>query len=644
MVNPIGGPGPIDETERTASADLSSRGIEASAANKSAEAEKIAGTKAKPEEPKTDSVGRWSLLRSARNSLMNLLDRLSAAFTSTRASATGATSGTAPTPTFDDYKTQAESAYNTILTSTSLPDVEAALVSLQNAVDNMKKTASTDEEKAIASDWEVKNTQAIQVGAQIKELAKYLSDNEDIYRSLETLTSFDLLQAALQQAVMNNEQAAQLLKEMQDNPVIPGKTPAIAQSLVDQTSAQNDLIQQDGGLIRNAYYAAQNANGAVEEAKANNSQNNVDAAKASIAAAKTRIEEALKKFPNSSILKDAQALVNQAEKELKNIKPADGSDVPNPGATVGSSQQNTNTVGNMRVAMLLDDAANESASILLSGFRQMIHMFNTQNPDAKAAEQELGAQAGEAAAAGKTDAAQALLGAQKALQEALGKAAQQEGILNALGKIASAAVVSSGVAPASASTIGSSVKQLYKTSQSSGKDYKSQISAGYEAYKTINNAYANARNNATRDVINNVSTPALTRSVPRPRTEARGAEKADQSVARMISEGSSTLGDVYGQVSALESVMSMIQSNFQANNEEIKKKLTSAVTKPPQFGYPYIQISDDSTQKFIAKLESLFAEGSRTAAEIKALSFETNSSFIQQVLVNIGSLYASYLQ
>ncbi|WP_157951046.1 hypothetical protein [Chlamydia serpentis] len=43
-------------------------------------------------------------------------------------------------------------------------------------------------------------------------------------------------------------------------------------------------------------------------------------------------------------------------------------------------------------------------------------------------------------------------------------------------------------------------------------------------------------------------------------TEARGAEKADQSVARMISEGSSTLGDVYGQVSALESVMSMIQS------------------------------------------------------------------------------------
>ncbi|WP_100934418.1 hypothetical protein [Candidatus Chlamydia corallus] len=648
MVNPIGGPGSIDETERSTSADLSARGLESSAANKSAEAQKIAGTEAKPEASRTESVGRWSLLRSARNALMNLLDRLSVAFSSSpsgRASSIGSTAPTARAPSFDDYKSQAETAYNTIFTSTSLDDVKAALVSLQNAVTNMKNTASTDDEKAVAAEWESKNASAIQVGAQITQLAKYASDSKDILDSLGKLTSFDLLQAALLQSVANKEQAATLLEEMQNSPIVPGKTPAIAQTLVDETDTTTVLIEQDGNIIKNAYFAAQNAAGAVEDAKGNNSLNNVEAAKATIADAKTQIAEALKKFPVSPILLDAQRTVVQAEKDIKNIKPSDGSEVPNLGSTVGTAQQHGNTIGNLRVSMLLNDAANESVSILMSGFRQMIHMFNTENPDSQAAQKELAAQAQTAQAAGDTSTAAALVDAEKALQGAMDEAMQQQGILNALGQIASAAVVSAGVAPAEASTIGSAVKQLYKTSKSSVSGYKSQISAGYDAYKAINRAYARGQNEMVRDTINNVSTPALTRSVPRTQTETRGSsEKADQALARVITRNSSTLGDVYSQVSALESVMEMIKTNFQANNEEIKQKLTSAITKPPQFGYPYVQISNDSTQKFIAKLESLFAEGSRTAAEIKTLSFETNSSFIQQVLVNIGSLYSAYLQ
>nr|CRI42850.1 Uncharacterized protein BN1224_DC9_BW_00350 [Chlamydia pneumoniae] len=651
MVNPIG-PGPIDETERTPPADLSAQGLEASAANKSAEAQRIAGAEAKPKESKTDSVERWSILRSAVNALMSLADKLGIASSNSSSStsrsadvdSTTATAPTPPPPTFDDYKTQAQTAYDTIFTSTSLADIQAALVSLQDAVTNMKDTAATDEETAIAAEWETKNADAVKVGAQITELAKYASDNQAILDSLGKLTSFDLLQAALLQSVANNNKAAELLKEMQDNPVVPGKTPAIAQSLVDQTDATATQIEKDGNVIRDAYFAGQNASGAVENAKSNNSISNIDSAKAAIATAKTQIAEAQKKFPDSPILQEAEQMVIQAEKDLKNIKPADGSDVPNPGTTVGGSKQQGSSIGSIRVSMLLDDAENETASILMSGFRQMIHMFNTENPDSQAAQQELAAQAGAAKAAGDDSAAAALADAQKALEAALGKAGQQQGILNALGQIASAAVVSAGVPPAAASSIGSSVKQLYKTSKSTGSDYKTQISAGYDAYKSINDAYGRARNDATRDVINNVSTPALTRSVPRARTEARGPEKTDQALARVISGNSRTLGDVYSQVSALQSVMQIIQSNPQANNEEIRQKLTSAVTKPPQFGYPYVQLSNDSTQKFIAKLESLFAEGSRTAAEIKALSFETNSLFIQQVLVNIGSLYSGYLQ
>nr|AAA23117.1 76 kDa protein [Chlamydia pneumoniae] len=454
LVNPIG-PGPIDETERTPPADLSAQGLEASAANKSAEAQRIAGAEAKPKESKTDSVERWSILRSAVNALMSLADKLGIASSNSSSStsrsadvdSTTATAPTPPPPTFDDYKTQAQTAYDTIFTSTSLADIQAALVSLQDAVTNIKDTAATDEETAIAAEWETKNADAVKVGAQITELAKYASDNQAILDSLGKLTSFDLLQAALLQSVANNNKAAELLKEMQDNPVVPGKTPAIAQSLVDQTDATATQIEKDGNAIRDAYFAGQNASGAVENAKSNNSISNIDSAKAAIATAKTQIAEAQKKFPDSPILQEAEQMVIQAEKDLKNIKPADGSDVPNPGTTVGGSKQQGSSIGSIRVSMLLDDAENETASILMSGFRQMIHMFNTENPDSQAAQQELAAQARAAKAAGDDSAAAALADAQKALEAALGKAGQQQGILNALGQIASAAVVSAGVLP-----------------------------------------------------------------------------------------------------------------------------------------------------------------------------------------------------
>ncbi|CRH76981.1 CHLPN 76 kD protein-like protein [Chlamydia trachomatis] len=89
--------------------------------------------------------------------------------------------------------------------------------------------------------------------------------------------------------------------------------------------------------------------------------------------------------------------------------------------------------------------------------------------------------------------------------------------------------------------------------------------------------------------------------------------------------------------------MSTIVSNPQANQEEIMQKLTASISKAPQFGYPAVQNSVDSLQKFAAQLEREFVDGERSLAESQENAFRKQPAFIQQVLVNIASLFSGYL-
>ncbi|ANH78533.1 hypothetical protein [Candidatus Chlamydia sanziniae] len=635
MVNPVN-PNPIDETRKAPPGDLSARGMQASAASRSEEAQKISEG---AEASKVPSVGRWNFLGAARNALMNLLDKITK---------TTPTSPSKPTaPTFNDYKTQAKSAHETFMTSTSFNEVKAALISLQAAVAKMKSSASTEEEKAAVAKWESTLTQVKQVNTKLQEITKLSENTQALLPTLGTLSSPDLLQAAVLQAQKNTSAAMEKLQAMKKDPSLT-PLPAIADAMTKQVETDSNAVVSGAQVVQDAYDAGQGALGTVQQAEVVNTPNNVQLAKDTIQKAEKVITTALSKYPDSPIVRQAQKLLEEAKARIKEVKPSDGSEVPSTGpagsTTVGSSQQRGSSITETRISMLLSDAESEVASILMQGFRRMIEQFRTQNPDFKATVQELASQVGDVAGQQDTPMAKALTQAQQALQATLaGTTGDQQELTNVLGAIAIAAATSAGASTSVAGTIGSAVKQLYSATFSSKTNYNKTFTTGYQAYQAVNKVYAEA-NESTQNVISRTAIPSLSTSVPQTqRKEGRGRENLNQRMARDIVGSSRTFGDVYANTLVLQTVLEIIQGNPGANEEEIKQKLTATVTKAPQFGYPHVQLSNAAITNYVTKLESMFTEGSRTLAETKRLSFEERPLFIQQVLVNIGSLFAGYL-
>ncbi|KZN28147.1 hypothetical protein [Chlamydia pecorum] len=633
MVNPLG----TNEHEQIPIEPLASK--DASSASSTEAASKT--QEKKTEGPTPQAVERWSFLSAARNALSSLVNRLLGVASSAPTTPTDPVDPTPPTPTFDDYKTQAETAYNTFLTSTDYSAVQAAAVSLQEAVNKMNELAAedtaTEEQKTTAAEWNTKNTNVTQVNAQLAEVSQLLQEIENLGSSASSLDTIELVQAAQLNSQEKAAQATEKLEAMEteENPPL-GEVPAFVSTLKGQVEAANKNTETVTQAIIDAYNAGEDAYGSVQQAMANNSQSNIDAANAQITQAKGTIQNALQTYPNSPVLQTALSRVTEAEAALQNIKPAEA---PSSGgaASAGSAQHRSFSVGNVRVALLLDDAESESTATVLSGLRKMIELFQsgtTVGGEAQKAETEA-----EAANDSVTTEEEAQAAVDEALQT-MAEAKTREGLINAMGQIASAAMVSAGVPQAAAAPVAKSVKQLYSASSSTSSK---RFADGYSAYQSLTDTLSSI-NDRGRNALDAATQSALSQPVPRrTETRARGSEDLSQRVARSIAEDSKTYGDIYARVGALESLSTVLQNNPNANDAEIKQALMSEVNKPPKFGYPYVQLPSESMQKYLGKLMQEFVDGTKAAAERKMLSFDTRTQFIQQVLVNLGSLYAAYL-
>ncbi|AEB41322.1 hypothetical protein [Chlamydia pecorum] len=650
MVNPLG----TNEHEQIPIEPLASK--DASSASSTEAASKT--QEKKTEGPTPQAVETWSFLSAARNALSSLVNRLLGVASSTPTTSpdtspsvdstdptnpTDPVDPTPPPPTFDDYKTQAETAYNTFLTSTDYSAVQAAAVSLQEAVNKMNELAAedtaTEEQKTTAAEWGEKNTKVTQVYADLEEISRLLEENKQYQSSASSLANIDLVNAALLKSEENAAAVEAKLDEMnaEESPPL-GRVPASAEALKTQMDTVTEETKAITKVLIDAYNAGEDAYGSVQQAMANNSQANIDAANAQITQAKETIQNALQTYPNSPVLQTALSRVTAAEAALQNIKPAEA---PSSGgaASAGSAQHRSFSVGNVRVALLLDDAESESTATVLSGLRKMIELFQsgtTVGGEAQKAETE-------AEAVAANDSATTEEEAQAAVEEALqtmAEAKTREGLIDAMGQIASAAMVSAGVPQAAAAPVAKSVKQLYSASSSTSSK---RFADGYSAYQSLTDTLSSI-NDRGRNALDAATQSALSQPVPRrTETRARGSEDLSQRVARSIAEDSKTYGDIYARVGALESLSTVLQNNPNANDAEIKQALMSEVNKPPKFGYPYVQLPSESMQKYLGKLMQEFVDGTKAAAERKMLSFDTRTQFIQQVLVNLGSLYAAYL-
>lgn len=649
MVNPLG----TNEHEQIPIEPLASK--DASSASSTEAASKT--QEKKTEGPTPQAVETWSFLSAARNALSSLVNRLLGVASSTPTTSpdtspsvdstdptapTTPTDPTNPSSTFEDYDRDAQAALNTFLTSTNYSELQTAATALQNAISEMKGISEDDvtvEQQAIIANWETKSTLMTSVQAQLEEVSQLLQEIQSLGSSIPSLDTIELVQAAQLNSQEKAAQATEKLEAMEteENPPL-GEVPAFVSTLKEQVEAANKNTDKTAQDIIDAYNAGEDAYGSVQQAMANNSQANIDSANAQITQAKETIQNALQTYPNSPVVQQAQERVTQAETEIEDIKPAEA---PSSGdaASAGSAQHRSFSVENIRVALLLDDAESESTATVLSGLRKMIELFQsgtTVGGEAQKAETE-------AEAVAANDSATTEEEAQAAVEEALqtmAEAKTREGLINAMGQIASAAMVSAGVPQAAAAPVAKSVKQLYSASSSTSSK---RFADGYSAYKSLTDTLSTI-NDRGRNALDAATQSALSQPVPRrTETRARGSEDLSQRVARSIAEDSKTYGDIYARVGALESLSTVLQNNPNANDAEIKQALMSEVNKPPKFGYPYVQLPSESMQKYLGKLMQEFVDGTKAAAERKMLSFDTRTQFIQQVLVNLGSLYAAYL-
>ncbi|VVT43247.1 hypothetical protein BOKEGFJH_00785 [Chlamydia avium] len=631
MVNPIG---PIDESTNVAPADLSTLGMQASAANRSAEAQKIAGVDgSEKNQSSVSAVGTWSLLSSAKSSLTSLFEKISNFFS-------GSTSTSTSTITsFEEAQTQANSALTALQNATSYADFKAAVASLQEAVDYMNANA-TDEQKQVAAEWQTKLNDQQDYISQVTTIGNLLESNQTLLEAIKTSSSLDQIIGAAGLAEENQNTATELIEKLKES--YPDST--LASNLQNEIDTVTTSVVDLSTLIQEVYDAGQGSAAAVEQAQANNSQGNIDACKQIIDDAGTLISTALTQAPNSPIVQEASKLQQAAAAAIEEITPSGGGDVglggPGGPASVGTSQNKGGTIADARVSMLLAEADNETASTLIQGFRRMIELFHSENPDISSTVSKL------------AEEVKSQLQPPTEQSQAIEQALQGEGMdfSEALGAIAEAASLAVGSSTDVASMSGSVVSDISQVVYSKGSSSVSSFVKGYSAYRALSNLYAES-SAANREILDNTTLSTLQSRPSRSTTEVERNDDSNSrdpasSVARMIVDSSSTLGDVYSAVSALEDKLTAMTggTSTSADSTTTRSTLTSGVTEAPKSGYPYVQLSSDSTKKFIEKLEAEFAEGSKRVAELQEAVFEKQSQFIQQVLVNIASLFSGYLQ
>lgn len=608
----------------------------------------------------SSSVSSWSFLSSAKHALISLRDAIlnknsspTDSLSQLEASTSTSTVTRVAAREYNEAKSNFDTAKSGLENATTLAEYETKMADLMAALQDMERLASTDEEqKAEVTRIKEALQEKQEVIDKLNQLVKLEKQNQTLKEALTTTDSADQIPTINSQLEINKNSADQIIKDLEGQNI---SYEAVLTNAGEVIKASSEAGIKLGQALQSIVDAGDQSQAAVLQAQQNNSPDNIAATKKLIDAAETKVNELKQEhtgLTDSPLVKKAEEQISQAQKDIQEIKPS-GSDIPIVGpsgsaASAGSAAgalKSSNNSG--RISLLLDDVDNEMAAIAMQGFRSMIEQFNVNNP---ATAKEL--QAMEAQLTAMSD---QLVGADgelpaeiQAIKDALAQALKQpsaDGLATAMGQVAFAAAKVGGGSAGTAGTVQMNVKQLYKTafSSTSSSSYAAALSYGYSAYKTLNSLYSESRS-GVQSAISQTANPALSRSVSRSGIESQGrSADASQRAAETIVRDSQTLGDVYSRLQVLDSLMSTIVSNPQVNQEEIMQKLTASISKAPQFGYPAVQNSADSLQKFAAQLEREFVDGERSLAESQENAFRKQPAFIQQVLVNIASLFSGYL-
>lgn len=630
----------------------------------SAQGASVSETKASTKTQETNaaksSVSRWNFLASAKSALVSLRDAIADKLSSLTGSASKL-EASAPTTTvnsvntYDDAKRNFDQAKNGLQSANTLAGYETNMANLTTALQDMERLvdpAHQTELDAIKQALQDKKD----VINKLNQLVTIKNQNQTLIDALTTTDSPDQLPAINSQLEINKNVAEGVIKDLQaQQPSLPSNYNTVLTDAGNVITTSSDKGRKLATALQTIADAGNQSQAAVLQAQQNNSPDNIAASQQIIDASQAKIDQLKQEHPDiaqSPIVAKAQAQVTQAGKDIQTIKPS-GSDIPIVGpsgssASAGSAAgalKTSNTSG--RVSLLLDDVDNETASIAMQGFRSMIEQFNVNNP---ATAKELQAMNNQLETMSEQIAgAEGGLPAEiQAIKEALAQALKQpaaDGLATALGQVAFAAAKVGGGSAGTAGTIQTNVKRLYNAAfaSPSSSSYASALSEGYAAYKTLNSLYSESRS-GVQSAINQTANPALSRTVSRSGIESQGrSTDTSRRAAEAIVRDSRTLGDVYSRLQVLDSLMGAVASNPQANQEEIMQKLTASISKAPQFGYPAVQNSSDSLQKFAAQLEKEFIDGEQNLAEARENAFRKQPAFIQQVLVNIASLFSGYL-
>ncbi len=631
----------------------------------SAQGASVSETKASTKTQETNaaksSVSRWNFLASAKSALVSLRDAIADKLSSLTGSASKL-EASAPTvtvnsaSTYDDAKSNFDQAKNGLQSANTLEDYETKMANLTTALQDMERLAGTDQSHLT----EINNIKtALQdkkdVIDKLNQLVTIKNQNNTLIDALKTTDSADQLPAINSQLEINKNVADGVIKELQAQQPSLTNYDAVLTDARNVITDSSDKGKKLATALQTIADAGNQSQAAVLQAQQNNSPDNIAASQQIIDAAQEKIAQLKQEHSDiaqSPIVVKAEAQVTKAREDIQNIKPS-GSDIPIVGPS-GSSASAGSAAGALktsstsgRVSLLLDDVDNETASIAMQGFRSMIEQFNVNNP---ATAKELQAMNNQLETMSEQIAgAEGGLPAEiQAIKEALAQALKQpaaDGLATALGQVAFAAAKVGGGSAGTAGTIQTNVKRLYNAAfaSPSSSSYASVLSEGYSAYKTLNSLYSESRS-GVQSAINQTANPALSRTVSRSGIESQGrSTDTSRRAAEAIVRDSRTLGDVYSRLQVLDSLMGAVASNPQANQEEIMQKLTASISKAPQFGYPAVQNSSDSLQKFAAQLEKEFMDGEQNLAEARENAFRKQPAFIQQVLVNIASLFSGYL-
>lgn len=628
MVNPIG---PIDESQAAIPADLSALGMAASEASRSQEAQGIAsGGGAEKSKPSTDAIQEFRMVGGARRSLASLMDKVTQLFSPSKSSSPSVQTFAEAQKLMEAAKTQMQNASTVEALKTGWQDFQHAVKEMERLADPTQMQ-SVNVLKAEIADKQGTIDQILELGAELDSL-------NQLYQDLLSTSSLDVIKEIRGKIEDSRQRVNQLLKDLSASGV---QSPIIDDAATRIEAKQEELLALANGL-QQVYDAGKESLAALESAQKNNSKANIANSKQVIAEAQKVLEAIAAIAPNSPIVKAAKKEIAKAAKGIDQVVPSGGLVSSSGAASVASSQNQGKNISEKRLALLSDSADNDSLALILNGFRSMIQHFRTQSNEAQEESGDVSREVEgelEGLKAENPGASSELQGLEDALFSSDESA--QADFSNALSSIASASVKLGGGSSAQATQTGSDVKQLYTSSSGPALRNSSSLRAGYRSWKSLNNTYASV-NGGVRDVLNQAMNPAL--STPLPRGESSSHGDAAHDVAQAAISHSRTLGDLYQALQIVEQGGELVSKNGGNVPHDFRSKLTELVSGPPQFGYPYMQLPPQEAQQFMQKLEEAFVRGSRELAEKKEAEFVSNPQFIQQVLTNVASLFAAYLQ